>query len=114
MIRDTRGSWKRSVIMADPITFDIPHKLGRAQARARIEKGSGQLAGIVPGGTVKALHWEGDTLSFRIDALGQRVATQIEVFDDHVHATVDLPPMLALIAQTLRAKLLSATTKLLR
>ena len=100
--------------MADPFTFDIPHTLDRAQARARIEKGSGQLAGIVPGGTVKALRWEGDTLSFTIDALGQSVATQIEVFDDHVRATFDLPPMLALIAQTLRAKLLSATTKLLR
>lgn len=100
--------------MADPITLDIPHKLGRAQARERIEKGSTQLAGIVPGAIVKTHCWDGDILSFTLEAMGQSVVTQIEVFDDRVRAIVDLPPMLALIAGKIREKLLGTGTKLLR
>lgn len=100
--------------MADPITIDIPHKLGRIQARDRIEKGVGQLAAIVPGGTVKDQRWDGDALAFRLEALGQSVSTRVEVFDDRVRAIVDLPPMLAMISGKIRDKLLGTGTKLLR
>jgi hypothetical protein len=87
--------------MGNPMTIDIPHKLGRAKIES-----SGQLAGIVPGGALKAHRWEGDTLVFTIEALGQRVATIIEVLDDRIRAIVDLAPMLALLAGQIRAKLL--------
>jgi hypothetical protein len=100
--------------MTDPITLEIPHKLGRAQARERIDKGSAQFAAIVPGATVKAHRWDGDILSFTLEAMGQSVATQIEVLDDRVRAIVDLPPMLALIAGRIGEKLLGAGAKLLR
>lgn len=68
----------------------------------------------MPGSTVKAHRWEGDTLAFTLEALGQRVATKIEVFDDRIHAIVDLPPMIALFTDKIRAKLLGTATKLLR
>ncbi|RYD90177.1 MAG: hypothetical protein EOP61_30135, partial [Sphingomonadales bacterium] len=65
--------------MADPITLDIPHKLGRAEARRRLENGMGQLAGFLPQGRVTHHAWAGDRLSFTVEALGQRVSAQLDV-----------------------------------
>ena len=100
--------------MADPITVDIPHKLGKAGARVRIEQGLGQLARIVPGSAITEQHWEGDSLRFTLEGMGQRIAAQLDVLEDKVHAVVDLPPMLALFAAKIRAKLMDDGTKLLR
>jgi hypothetical protein len=100
--------------MADPITVDIPHKLGREAARARIAGGIGKLAGMFPGGGQVEERWEGDTLHFTVSAMGQRVASRLEVHDGHVHAVVDLPPMLALFAAKIREKLASEAPKLLK
>ena len=100
--------------MSDPITIDIPHKLGRAQARAKIEKGLAQLAASVHGGTLASHSWDRDALHFNIEAMGQHVVTRLEVFDDRVHAMIDLPPLLALFAEKIRSKLLGRGTTLLR
>jgi hypothetical protein len=100
--------------MSDPITIDIPHKLGKAAARMKLEQGIGQIAGMIPGGSLKHHQWEGDTLSFAVEAMGQGVASKLTVFDDHVHAVVDLPPMIALFAGKVKEKLGSVGTKLLR
>lgn len=100
--------------MAEPITVDIPHKLGRAAARARIAGGIDKLAGMFPGGGQVEQRWEGDTLHFSVTAMGQKVASRLEVFEDRVHAVVDLPPMLALFAAKIREKLKSEGPKLLR
>lgn len=100
--------------MADPVIVDIPHKLGRAAARARIAGGVGKIAEIVPGGGHVEQRWEGDTLHFTVAAMGQTVASRLEVLDDKVHAEVDLPPMLALFAAKIREKLAEKGTKLLR
>jgi hypothetical protein len=100
--------------MADPITVDIPHRLGRAQAHERIDKGVGQIAAIVPGSAIRARHWDGDALTFTLESFGQRITSKIEVFDDSVRITVDLPPILALAAQRIREQLGATGTKLLR
>ncbi|MFZ3482605.1 polyhydroxyalkanoic acid system family protein [Sphingomonas sp. 3-13AW] len=91
--------------MADPVTVDIPHKLGLEGARARIENGVGKLAGMFPGGTVVEQHWEGDSLSFTVQAMGQKVASRLELFEDRVHAELDLPPFLRMFADKIRGKL---------
>lgn len=100
--------------MADPVIVDIPHKLGRAAARARIAGGVGKIAEIVPGGGQVEQRWEGDTLYFTVSAMGQKVATRLDVLDDKVHAEVDLPPMLALFASKIRQKLTEKGMTLLR
>ncbi len=99
--------------MSVPIEVDIPHKLGRDAARARIERGTGKIASFVPGGTVSEHRWDGDTLSFTVEAMGQRVAAQLTVLDDKVHAVFELPPFLALFADKIRAKLAKDGPKLL-
>ncbi|MCD2322915.1 polyhydroxyalkanoic acid system family protein [Sphingomonas sp. IC-56] len=100
--------------MADPITLDIPHKLGRDAAKTRIGGGIGKLADMFPGGGTVDQRWEGDTMHFTVSAMGQKVASRLEVFEDKVHAVVDLPPMLALFAGKIREKLAREAPKLLK
>jgi hypothetical protein len=99
--------------MTAPIEVDIPHKLGRAAARARIENGMGKLASFIPGGSVTEQRWDGDTLVLTVEAMAQRVGARLTVLDDKVHAVFDLPPMLALFADKIRAKLQRDAPKLL-
>lgn len=100
--------------MTAPIEIDLPHKLGRAAARARIEAGAGKMASFIPDGTVSEHRWDGDTLSFTVEALGQRVASRLTVMDDKVHCVFDLPPFLALFADKIRARLAKDGPKLLK
>jgi hypothetical protein len=100
--------------MAEPVKVDIPHKLGREAARARIAGGVGKLADMMPGGGTVEQRWEGDTLHFSVAAMGQKIGCRLDVFEDKVHAEVDLPPMLALFAGKIRDKLASGATKLLK
>lgn len=100
--------------MTDPIVVDIPHKLGLAAARARIDKGVGKLASFVPGGAVTDHRWEGDTLIFTVEAMGQRVASRLDVLESRIHASFDLPPMLRLFAGKIRDKLSKDGAKLLQ
>ncbi len=60
--------------MTQPVEVDIPHKLGRAGVRTRIDGGIDKLAGMIPGGTMHDKRWDGDTLHFTISAMGQSVA----------------------------------------
>ena len=99
--------------MANPITVDIPHKLGRAGARARLEGRIGALVETFPGGGTVTHRWEGDTMIFNIQAMGQSIASRLDVRDAHVHAVIDLPPFLSLFAERIRAKFQKEVPKLL-
>lgn len=99
--------------MNQPVDFDIPHKLGRTEAKQRMTNSFGKLTEYVPGSTVTEHQWDGDTLTFTIEALGQRVGARMDVFDDKVHAVFDLPPMLALFAGKVRDQLVKGGQKLL-
>ncbi|WP_425230486.1 polyhydroxyalkanoic acid system family protein [Sphingomonas sp.] len=100
--------------MADPITLDIPHQLGKAGVRARLESGVGKLGEKIPGGSVIDHRWDGDTLHFTVSAMGQRVASTATVFDKHVHAVVDLPGLLAMFAGPIKAAIQAEAPKLLK
>lgn len=99
--------------MTQPITVDIPHKLGLAEAKRRVEHGFGKLADWIPGGSVTMHRWDGDTLHFTVQGMGQSIVSRLEVGEDKVRAIVDLPPLLALFAEKIRAKLAKDGPKLL-
>jgi hypothetical protein len=99
--------------MSRPVEVDLPHQLGRAGARQRIEGGFGKLAGYVPGGHVTEHRWDGDTLHFTVEGMGQRVGVRLDVADSNVHAVFELPALLAMFAEPLREKLQKEGPKLL-
>lgn len=86
--------------MSRPITVDIPHALGAAEARRRVEAQFGrleaQLAGVGVSGIEK--RWEGDRLHFSGRALGQAVGGRLTVLADALKLELDLPPLLAMLA----------------
>ncbi len=59
--------------MSEPLVVMIPHRLGKDEAARRIKAGLGraeaEFARLV---NFEHQHWEGDRLSFRVSALGQR------------------------------------------
>jgi hypothetical protein len=99
--------------MAEPVIVDIPHKLGKEGARARLAKGVGKIGSMIPGGGAVQERWEGDSLHFTVTAMGQTVASRLDLHETHVHAQVDLPPLLALFAGKIREKLQKEAPKLL-
>jgi putative polyhydroxyalkanoate system protein len=92
--------------MSKPVVVDIPHDLGRAGARERLEKGFDRI-GAQLGGKVVALdtRWEGDRMSFTANAFGQRVAGRVDVYDKSVRIELDLPWLLATIAEKLTGRI---------
>lgn len=100
--------------MGDPISLDIPHKLGKAAVRTRLDGGIGKIGRLIPGGGDVRHSWDDDTMTFTVAALGQEMVCKVAVFDEKVHAEVDLPPMLALFAGKVREVLGQELPKLLK
>ena len=99
--------------MSVPVEVDLPHKLGREEARRRIERGFGKLSNYVPGGQVTRHGWEGDVLHFEVAAWGQQVAARVDVRDALVHVRLELPAMLGMFAGQIQAALNANGPKLL-
>ncbi len=100
--------------MSAPIALDIPHKLGKAAAHERLDRGIGRIGEMIPGGGQVSHSWAGETMTFTVTALGQTMNCTATVFDDKVHAVVDLPPMLSLFAGKIRDALGAGLPKLLK
>ena len=92
--------------MATPITISIPHQLGRAEARRRIEAGFAKIIQQLPGsGGACSERWDGDRLTFGVTAMGQTVAGVIDVLDAAVTIEIELPGVLGMIASGLKDRL---------
>lgn len=100
--------------MAHPLKVEIPHQLGRAEARRRIERGFENFARQLPGGTGTCTQrWEGDRLTFSLAAMGQTVPGRIDVLETSVAIEVDLPGLLGQIASAFKGRLQKAGQLLL-
>ena len=95
--------------MQAPLSINIPHQLGRAEARRRIEAGFAKVVRQLPGGGSGYVErWEGDRLTFGVSALGQSVSGTVDVLDDAVAMKIELPAVLGMIAASLRGKIQEA------
>ena len=92
--------------MQQPIQVDLPHKLGRDEARRRIANNIHKLKEHIPGGGAHVTStWAGDELDLAINALGQAVEAKIGVEETKVRVRVMLPGMLAMFAGPIEAML---------
>jgi putative polyhydroxyalkanoate system protein len=92
--------------MQQPIQVDLPHKLGRDEARRRIANNIHKLTEHIPGGAAQVdSSWTGDELDLKVTALGQAVDAKIGVEESKIRVRVMLPGMLAMFAGPIEAML---------
>jgi hypothetical protein len=100
--------------VSDTVTLIIDHRLGKVEAVRRLKEGfarsNGHLEALI---AIDQETWEGDTLRFRMRALGQTAAATIEVLDDALRIQVLLPALLARAATSLLPILRKQAARLL-
>ena len=90
--------------MDQPVVVTIPHNLGSAEARQRIDGGIGKLKHHIPGGAAEvSSRWDGDRLMLDVHAMGQAVTGSIDVQDRSVRLELRLPAFLAMFARQIEA-----------
>jgi len=91
--------------MTQPIDVDLPHNLGKDEARRRIANNIHKLQEHIPGGAQVQSGWSGDQLNLDVAAMGQAVTGTIDVMENKVHLRVLLPGMLGMFAGVIQAAL---------
>lgn len=90
--------------MAEPVIVTIPHKLGKEEAARRLKKGFGDVRSTFGDKFVILTDtWTADHLDFRASLLGQTTTGTVDVGEDSVRLEVQLPWMLALLANKAKA-----------
>jgi Putative polyhydroxyalkanoic acid system protein (PHA_gran_rgn) len=100
--------------MSKPFIVSIPHQLGKDEAVRRLKSGLGGVRTNY--GHLFAIReetWTGETLQFRVSAIGQVVSGTIDVADDHVTLQVYLPWLLAKVAEAIQPLIRKEGTLLL-
>ena len=91
--------------MSQPIEVDLPHKLGKEEARRRIANNVHKLREHIPGGAQVQSGWAGDQLNLDVQAMGQQVAATIDVEEAKVRLRVLLPGILGMFSGVVQAAL---------
>lgn len=107
--------------MSRPVSVTIPHTLGKEEARRRIEAGFGDMRQKMLGGALGMMakmftltdSWNGDQLQFEGSGMGQKLTGRLDVREDAVQIEIDLPDMLAAIADKVTGTLKAEAQKLL-
>ena len=91
--------------MTHPIEVDMPHNLGKDEARRRIANNIHRRQDHIPGGANVESGWSGDQLNLRVQALGDSVQSTIDVEETKVRVRVLLPGMLGMFSGVIQAAL---------
>ena len=99
--------------MSKPIRIDLPHRLGAAEAKRRMQDGIGKLSDHVPGGAEVRSRWEGDRMFLDVRAMGQEVTGHIDVEEAKVRLELTVPAFLQLFASKIEGALRKRGTAML-
>jgi hypothetical protein len=104
--------------MPTPVVVTIPHHLSKQEAKTRLQNGFGHIRAQLASHLVGKLssvedQWIEDRMEFRLATLGQSVTGRIDFLDDSVRVEIDLPWLLARLAESLRARIRQEGTRLL-
>jgi len=90
--------------MPQPVVVTIPHRLGKEEARRRLQAGLSNVHANVSDSLVMLKDaWAGDHMDFQARLLCQSTTGSIDVGDNHVRLEVQLPWMLAMVANKAKA-----------
>jgi hypothetical protein len=99
--------------MSQPLVVSIPHRLGKDEALRRLKSGFSQartnFSGVM---SMSEETWNGDQVSFRIGVMGQQAQGTVDVGESDVRVAVELPWLLARIADKI-APLIQRETQLM-
>lgn len=100
--------------MASPIVVDIPHTIGAAEARRRIDAGIPKIERNIPGGGEISTTWASeDHMTLAVKAMGQAIAGDIQIGERNVRLTVTLPLMLGMMSGMIATTLQKTGEKML-
>ena len=100
--------------MQDPLVVTISHRLGRAEAKRRLDAGLDHIrAQVAPFVGAMDLAWHGDRLDFHVTALRQTVTGYLEVLDEAVRIEIHLPWLLRLATRNLVGRIRREGSQLL-
>lgn len=92
--------------MKKPVVVTLPHQHTKGEATKRIREGvekiKPQLAGLA---STLNEEWLGDEMKFHMVMMKQEVSGRIHVMDNSVRVEVDLPWILAAIADKVRGQI---------
>jgi Putative polyhydroxyalkanoic acid system protein (PHA_gran_rgn) len=89
--------------MPPPVIVTIPHRLGKEEAKRRLQAGFANVRSHVSSFVVLKDAWAGDHLDFQASLLGKSTTGTVDVADDHVRLEVQLPWVLAMVANKAKA-----------
>lgn len=92
----------------------IPHTLGRAEAKRRIEAGLPKLAAHIPGGGKLAADWTADyDLALTITALGSTIPVKLQILEDRLVGSLEVPLFLQAMQGQVAEFVKTSATKML-
>lgn len=90
--------------MSEPVVVTIPHRLGKEEAVRRLKKGFGEMRSTFGEKFVVLTDmWTGDHLDFRASLFGYNTTGTVDVGDSSVRLEVQLPWLLAALANKAKA-----------
>jgi putative polyhydroxyalkanoate system protein len=96
------------------ITVSIPSQLGPAETKRRLQDGVQKLRGQYAAQIASVEeHWTADHLDFKVVAVGQTLTGRLDVQQDAVRLELDLPWMLAMIAEKVKGEVEQRGRKML-
>ena len=88
--------------MSEPVVVTLPHKLGKEEALRRVRPALSKVSDSFPILKVEQEVWSDDRMDFRVRAMGQVAAGNIQVGDTQVRLEVTLPWLLHKFAQVVQ------------
>jgi len=100
--------------MAETVSVTIPHRLTKDEARQRLENGFERVTQQMAGRAISVdQRWDGDRMDFSAAIMGQSIKGRMTVGDSAVDLEIDLPWLLATMANMFKSRLKRETTLLL-
>lgn len=93
----------------------LPHDLGKEEVRRRLKERSHEIADHIPGGMASVdTEWQGDDrMRLSVNAMGQSITGDIEVFDSELVFQIALPPALSFVRPMIEGAIRSSGQKML-